>query len=59
MEESNHGNLSARSWLARSTREIKDGARSSFEEAEATIQRKKEIAEREAKEILVAHELNR
>ena len=45
--------------LARSTREIKDRATTSFEQAKATVRRKREIAIREAKEILRALELNR
>ena len=49
----------ARNWLARSTREIKDRATSSFEQAKATVRREKEIAGREAKEILGARELSR
>jgi gas vesicle protein len=45
--------------LARSTWEIKDRATTSFEQAKATVRRKREIAIREAKEILRALELNR
>lgn len=49
----------ARTWLARSTREIKDRATSALDQARDTVRRETEIAAREAKEFASAHDLNR
>ncbi len=49
----------SRDWLARSAREINDKAVSAFAQAEDTVQREKEIARREAKEIARVQDLNR
>lgn len=70
MKGSNNGNGSltgfaartgkkSRDWLVRSMWEIKGKATSTFEQAEDTVRREKEIARREAREIASVHDLNR
>jgi len=70
VEGTNHGNNNlilfaprtgkeSRAWLARRAREIKDKVASAFVQAKDTVEREKEIARREAKEIARVQDLNR
>ena len=49
----------SRDWLVRGTRKIKDKATGALGQARDAIGREKEIAQREAKEIMSAHDRSR